>query len=81
MNKKANIFTGIVLFLLIFFTGVLIIPYFTDDIVSVRTLLSCASPLDISDGTKLMCLNIDLLIPYFIWFITSVSLGYLGGKN
>ena len=81
MNKKGNIFLGVTLFLLISFMGVLIIPYFTDDIVTVRDLLSCASPLDISDGTKLMCLNIDLLIPYFIWFIFSVALGYLGGKQ
>lgn len=81
MNKKGSAFLGVALFLFLFVMGILFIPFFTDDITTTRILLDCANASGITNGTKLMCLNIDLLIPYFIWFIVSVSLGYLAGSE
>jgi len=80
-NKKGNAFLGVAIAIFIFVMGVLFIPFFADDITTTRTLLDCTNVDGITDGAKLMCLNIDLLIPYFIWFIISCAFGYLGGKN
>lgn len=77
MNKRGNVFLGVALGLFIFIMGILFLPFLTDDITTVRTLLDCSNVAGITDGTKLMCLNIDALVPYFIWFIVSVGLGYL----
>jgi hypothetical protein len=81
MNKKGNVFLGVAIGLFVFVMGILVIPFFTDDITTIRALLDCSNAGGITDGTKLMCLNIDLLVPYFIWFIVSVSLGYLSGSE
>ncbi len=80
-GKKGNVFLGVALAIFLFVMGILFIPFLTDDITTVRGLLDCSNAAGITDGTKLMCLNIDALIPYFIWFIVSCSLGYLGGKD
>jgi len=80
MNKKANIFMGLVVFLLIYVTGVLFLPFFTDDITTTRNQLDCTNT-TISDGTKLMCLGTDILVPYIILFIISAGFGYLVGSN
>jgi len=80
MNKRGNIFLGVVVFLFIFVFGVLFMPFITDDITTTRTSLNCSNS-SISDGTKLQCLGIDIVIPYFIWFFVSVGAGYLGGRQ
>lgn len=79
MNKKGGIFFGIAIGILIFVFGVIFLPYFIDDVTTTRGLLTC--DLDtITYGTMLMCLEIDLLLPYIIWFIFSALIGYLIGK-
>lgn len=78
MNKKGNMFFGIALAIFLFIMGILFIPFFADDIATTRTSLDCTNT-SISSGTKLTCLNIDLVIPYFIWFLISLLFGYLGG--
>ena len=81
MNKKGNAFLGVALAIFLFVMGILFLPFLTDDITTARGLLDCSNSSTISDGTKLLCLNIDLLVPYFILFIVSVALGYLVGGN
>lgn len=78
MNKRANIFLAVVIGLAIWIFGVLFIPFITDDISTSRLSLDCTN-MDISDGAKLNCLAVDLVIPYFIWFIISLALGYIIG--
>jgi hypothetical protein len=79
MKRKGNIFFGAVVGLIIFVFGVLIIPFFADDITTTRVALDCTNT-SIYDGTKLTCLGTDLVIPYFIWFFVSVAVGYFVGK-
>lgn len=78
MNKKGSVFFGLAIGLFIFAAGILILPFFVDTIVSVRELLDCSST-SITGGTMITCLQIDLIIPYLIWFVTSLALGYLIG--
>jgi len=80
MNKRGNIFMGVVVALILYVFGILFIPFLTDDITTARSDLDCSNA-SIYDGTKLQCLGIDIVIPYFIWFIISASLGYLAGKT
>lgn len=77
MNKKGNIFFGFAIFLLIFVMGTLFLPYLTDEIVSVRDAIECDNADEITSGTKLTCLNIGALVPFFIWFFVSVAASYL----
>lgn len=80
MNKKGNIFLSIFVALFLFATGVLIMPFLADDITDARDNLNCSN-VDISDGNKLICLSVSGIMPYFIWFFTSLSVGYLIGRN
>ena len=80
MNKKGSLFFGITLGIFIFVIGALFIPFFADDITTSRTQLDCTN-MSITDGTKLACLQVDLLIPYIIWFFVSLALGLIMGAN
>jgi hypothetical protein len=80
MNKRGNIFWGASIGIFVFIIGVLIIPFFTEDITTTRTSLDCSN-MSISDGAKLTCLNVDLVVPYFIWFFVSLAVGIFGGIN
>jgi hypothetical protein len=78
MNKRGNIFFGVSVGIFLYVMGVLFIPFLTDDITSARTNLDCTNT-SITDGTKLTCLNVDIVIPYFIWFLLCLLLGYIAG--
>ena len=80
MNKKGNLFLAVTIGLAIWIFGVLFIPFLTDDIVSARIGMDCSN-VAISDGAKLSCLTVDLIIPYFIWFVISIAIGYIMGAN
>jgi len=67
---------GIGVFLLIYIFGILFIPYITTNVTSARISLNCSSQ-TITDGTKLSCLETDIIIPYVILFIFSAAGGYL----
>ena len=80
-NKRGNVFLGIVVAILIWFYGILFLPFITDTISTSRIDLSCASATTITSGTMMTCLLFSGLVPYFIWFIVSAALGYIiGGK-
>lgn len=81
MNKKGGIFLGVALGLFLFMTGVLMLPYLTDDVTSFRSALNCSDSGSITDGTKLTCLFGGALTPYYIWFFTSLSLGLILGSR
>ena len=80
-GKRGNIFFGVVLGLMIFISGVIFLPFITDDITTTRTALSCTDAENITGGTMLMCLLVDTIAPYFIWFFISVALGFIGSRN
>lgn len=80
-NKRGGIFLGVTLGIFIYILGVLFIPFLADDIDTFRTNMDCSNS-SISDGSKLTCLQGDILIPYFIWFFVSIALGFIvGGKT
>lgn len=81
-NKRGSMFLGIALGLFMFIMGVLILPYLTDDVSVARTALSCAESESISGGNQLSCLFVGALVPYYIWFFSSLSIGLLiGGRS
>ena len=80
MNKKGSLFMAFVIAGMIFFAGVILIPLFHDQIDSVRTSLSCSTPLTITDGTKVLCLLVDSYVPYYIWIILSLMGGIILSK-
>ncbi len=78
MNKRGAIFLGLSLGIFLFIMGVLIMPFILDDITTARTSLDCGGD-SISDGTKLVCLLISGLNPYYIWLFTSLAVGLIIG--
>jgi len=79
-NKKGAIWFGAIMGLFLFVMGVLFIPFMTDDVTTFRDEMDCSNS-SISDGAKLSCLQGDLLIPYVIWFFTSMALGLFVGSK
>jgi hypothetical protein len=78
MNKKAQS-TGLAIMGLIFFAiiGLTCVNFFFDGVTTARTELNCDNANDITDGSKLLCLVVDLSIPYWIWIILSVAIGFV----
>ena len=81
MNKKGSIFLGVSLAIFIFITGVLILPYLTDDVDTFREAMNCTDD-SITAGNKISCLYGDAITPYYIWFFSSLALGLIiGGRK
>ena len=80
MNKKANIYFGIVIALVVWIAGILILPFIVNDITTFRVAMDCTNTA-ISDITKINCLAGDSLIPYYIWTLVSIALGFIIGGN
>lgn len=77
-GKRGSVFLGLAIGLFLFITGVLVLPFLTDDVTSFRVALDCSNSA-ISDGTKLTCLFGGALVPYYIWFFSSIALGLIIG--
>ena len=58
--------------------GLIIVNFVMPEVTQTRTDLNCAAPA--TDGTKLMCLNIDIVVPYFIILIFALAGGYIADK-
>lgn len=78
-NKKGNVFLNIGISIFIWISGILMLPFLYQDLATTRTQLNCANMAVLSSGTKMICLGISGVAPYFIWFIASVALGFLIG--
>jgi len=78
VNKKAQS-TGLAIMGLIFFAiiGLTAVNFFFNEVDTARSELNCANADQISDGAKLLCLVTDLTIPYWIWIILSVAIGFV----
>ena len=79
-NGVAVLF-GVVVAVMIFLSGMLFVNYFFNDITLATgtNQLDCDNPI-ITDGTKLTCLGIDLVIPYFIILVLSAAGGVIASK-
>ena len=65
---------GLIFFIII---GLMSVNFLFDEVTTARTGLSCSDTDNISDGTKLLCLVVDISIPYWIWIIVAVALGFV----
>ena len=82
MNKRGqSLFLSIVVALAIFMIGSLFINFITPEITITRdsTHLDCSND-DISDGNKLSCLAVDIVVPYFIIIILSAAGGIITAR-
>lgn len=81
MNKKGFTQIGITFLIAFFFfiAGMIFLNPITDDVSTARTSLNCGDS-TISDGNKLTCLGIDLVVPYFILAIFSIAGGHITAK-
>jgi len=80
MNKKGNAFLGIFVALFVWFFGILFIPFIMDDVTTFRSAMDCSNT-GISGASMISCLAGDLVIPYIIWTLLSISLGYIAGSK
>lgn len=83
MNNKGQMGISVIIAMMIFLSGIIVINILKPDITLARnaaTGLNCSGADSISDGTKLTCLAVDLVIPYFILIILSAAGGMITNK-
>lgn len=78
MNKKAQMSLGIaiVIAILIFLMGIPVINILKPEIDTARgsSGLDCTNT-SITDGNRLTCLGVDIVLPYFIWIVLASAGG------
>lgn len=83
MNKRgqANLGIAIVVGILIFLMGIPIINILKPDVDIARgsTGLDCTNT-SITDGARLSCLAVDLVIPYFMLVVMSAAGGMIASR-
>lgn len=75
MNKRGSLAIAIMTSIFIFIIGMTIMNLLLPEVTLFRTNMNCADAAAISDGTKLLCLVGDAVIPYFIVIIFSITIG------
>jgi len=77
-NKKAQS-TGLTIIGTITFiiVGFVCVNLLFNEVDTARSSLGCSSPDTISSATKLLCLVVDLTIPYWIWIIMAAGIGFI----
>ena len=86
MNKKSQTNAGFALFgfsvviaIIFFLIGMTALNFIKSSVDSTLNDLGC-SDVTISDGAKLTCLGISLVVPYFVLIIFSAAGGIIIGK-
>ncbi len=79
-SKKANIMGVVIMAFLLFSVGFIVANFLKEPIDTARADLNCASAGTISDGTKLMCLGVDMTMIYFMMLILSIAFGVILDK-
>ena len=85
-NKGQTMGIAIIIAITIFIVGMLSVNFLKPEITRARgsDYLDCANTADfpdgISDGTKMVCLVVDLVVPYFIVIIFSVAGGLITSR-
>jgi len=80
MNKKGQtVGISIIIAITLLIVGIMSINFVRDEVTRVRldSGLDCSNVTGISDGTKLTCLAVDLVVPYFLLLILSVIGGII----
>ena len=69
---------GIMVAMIIFMVGMIVVNFIKPEVTQARTDATCTAPA--TDGTKLLCLGIDVVVPYFIILVFSIAGGILTDK-
>ncbi len=81
MNKGGQTLgISIISAIVVLIIGLVIINFLTPEVDRARIDLRCSSADTISDGTKLLCLAVDITVIYWILIIFSVIIGGITGK-
>ena len=80
MNTKAQttIFIAVVVAFMVFIAGMIMVNFLKQPIDAARISLSCAAPT--SDGNKISCLAVDLVMSYWFIIVLSLAVGYITGR-
>jgi len=82
LNKKGQTaMLGLMIGVFIFMLAMVFIDPLSDVITESRATaeLDCSNS-SISDGKKLTCLMVDLILPYFIGVVIAIAGGYMGAR-
>jgi len=81
-NKAQSLGIVVIVAIVIFMVGMVAMNFLKDEVTRARdaTNLDCSNSAVISDGTKLTCLVVDLVVPYFIIIIISVAGGLITSR-
>ncbi len=74
-KKGQTLGIAIISALVFLIIGLTVVNFITPEVDTARTDLNCSSPDDISDGTKLLCLAVDITVIYWIIIVFSVLIG------
>ena len=77
-GKKGSVWLGVTIAIVVYIFGILFLPFIADDVDTFRINMNCSNS-SITDSSKLACLVGDLTIPYFIWILVSIAIGFIVG--
>lgn len=81
MNIKAQTLgMGIIVAIFIFIIGMVCVNFLKSEVTTARTNLNCEDTANISDGTKLTCLAVDITVFYWIIIILSIAGGIITAR-
>jgi len=66
--------------IMVFIIGIMVLNFVMPEVSTARTELNCESAADISDGTKLLCLATDSVVPYFMIMVFSITIGAITAR-
>lgn len=80
-GKKGNLGIAVIVAIMIFLIGLPIVNILKPEVDVARgsSGLDCSN-VSISDGTRLTCLGVDLVIPYFLLIVCSAAGGFVASR-
>ena len=79
-NKGQTMGMTIISIIFIVLIGLTTINFFFTPVSDARVSLNCASSATISDGTKLLCLVLDVTIPYWVYLIFAIIIAAIAAR-
>jgi len=78
-NKTGSMYFSIIIALVLFMVGMVVVNILKPEVTTARLALDCAGT-PATDGTKVLCLITDSVVPYFIILVLSIALGVITEK-
>ncbi len=79
MNNKGTFFASILVALFVMIAGFTVLNFIKTEVSATRLQLNCAGT-PATDGTKIMCLSIGIVVPYFIIVLLGIVAGLITEK-